>query len=277
MAVDQHYENFPVASRLVPADIRPHVVAIYRFARHADDLADEGNAQPDERRHALANLDKDVRALFAGEQVTSPTVLGLTSLRDASIPGVDEWPFRDLLSAFMQDVSVHEYHDFDQLLDYCRRSANPVGRLMLALMRVSDQAAIEASDRICTALQLINFWQDAAIDAARGRIYVPKADFLRFNAAPATFPKHPQDQSLMQYQCERTEILMNEGATLLGYLSGWFRLEIAFTIAGGLRILEKIRRNDFDVRIRPTLRWYDSFRLIFLASRALLLSRRRTQ
>lgn len=277
MAVDQHYENFPVASFLVPAEIRPYVIAIYRFARQADDLADEGEVEPATRLAALAILDEDVLALFAGRRVASPTVQALATLRDACVPGVDERPFRALLSAFMQDITTHEYPDFAQLLDYCDRSANPVGRLMLALMRVRDAAARDASDKICTALQLINFWQDAGVDAARGRVYVPKADFLRFNTIPEDFPRHPEHQALMRYQCERTEILMKEGTSLLAYLTGRFRLEIAFTIAGGLRIIEKIKNNDFDVRARPVLRWYDSFRLIFLASRALLSSRRRTQ
>jgi len=277
MSVDQHYENFPVASFLVPAELRPHVVAIYRFARHADDVADEGNAEPSARLMALANLDGDVEALFSGRQVTSPTVLALASLRDMAIPEIDERPFRALLSAFKQDITTHEYQDFAQLLDYCERSANPVGRLMLALMGVHDQAAKHASDKICTALQLINFWQDAALDAARGRIYVPKDDFLRFNTTPIGFPQYPLHRALMRHQCERTETLMDGGLSLLDHLSGRFRLEIAFTIAGGLRILEKIRRSDFDVQTRPRLHWYDSFRLVFLASRVLFRSRRRIQ
>jgi squalene synthase HpnC len=274
MAVDEHYENFPVASFLVPARIRPCVVAIYRFARHADDLADEGDTEPAVRLAALTALDDDVKALFSGRPVTLPTVLALAPLRDAGIPGLDERPFRDLLSAFMQDVRIREYGNYSELLDYCRRSANPVGRLMLALMQVRDAAAAEASDHICTALQLINFWQDAAIDAARGRVYVPQEDFARHNVSAAGFPKHPQHRAVMRYQCERTGALMDRGAALLPHLSGTFRLEIAFTIAGGLCILEKIAGNDFDVRSRPVLRWYDSFRLVFLAARALFMSPR---
>lgn len=275
MAVDQHYENFPVASLLIPTAIRPFVVAIYRFARYADDVADEGDAGAASRFAALGALDKDIRALFSGETVVAPVVRGLQPLKEACIPDVDMQLFRDLLSAFRQDVGTHRYANFDMLMDYCSRSANPVGRLMLALVGVRNESAKMASDQICSALQLINFWQDAHQDAARGRIYVPQEDFLRFDTTSVTFPQHPEHRDLMRFQCERTERLMMEGVQLLSHLSGRFRLEIAITIAGGLRILEKIGRNDFDVRIRPTLRWYDSPRLLFLATRALFRSGRR--
>ena len=276
MAVDQHYENFPVASFLVPPAIRAHVVAIYRFARHADDVADEGDAEADSRLLQLAGLRYDVGALFRNDPVSAPTVQMLAPLRDACVPGVSEQPFLDLLSAFSQDVRVQRYETYAELCDYCRRSANPVGRLMLALAGVRDAASMAASDRICTALQMVNFWQDAAIDATSGRrrIYVPREDFVRYHVSTDDFPAHPRHRELMRYQCERTRSLMLAGAPLLGTLRGRLRLEIALTIAGGLRILEKIARNDFDVRTRPTLRWYDSPRLIFLALRALLRSGR---
>ena len=146
MAVDQHYENFPVASALLPPAIRPFVVAIYRFARHADDVADEGDAAAAERLTVLARLDREVRALFAGTpaaDLSLPTVRGLHGLR-ASYPEIAVEPFTDLLSAFAQDVATNRYDDFPQLLDYCRRSANPVGRLMLALIRVNDAPALHA-------------------------------------------------------------------------------------------------------------------------------------
>ena len=274
MAVDQHYENFPVASFLVPPAIRPHVVAIYRFARHADDVADEGDADAESRLSQLAQLRTDVEALFQKQPVYAPTVRMLALLRDTDIPGIDARPFLDLLSAFSQDVRVHRYESYSALEDYCRRSANPIGRLMLALSGVRNAASILASDRICTALQLINFWQDAAIDASRGRIYVPHEDFAKFNVTEKNFPQHSEHQELMRFQCERTLALMLAGAPLLGTLRGRLRLEIAFTIAGGLRILEKIKNSDFDVRIRPKLGWYDSPRLLLLALRLLLSSGR---
>ena len=273
MNVDQHYENFPDASFFVPHQIRAHVVAIYRFARYADDIADEGDASDQSRLSQLALLHADVEALFRFETTTTPVVGALTPLRDAAISGISAQPFLDLLSAFSQDVHVKRYTTFDNLIDYCRRSANPVGRLMLALVAVQDAASIVASDQICTALQLINFWQDAAIDASRGRIYVPQHDFARLNVSDKNFPRHPDHRALMQAQCERTRAMMLAGAPLIGVLRGRFRIEIAFTVAGGLRILEKIERNQFDVSIRPTLRWYDAPRLLFLATRALLNSK----
>ena len=270
MAVDKHYENFPVASFLVPPEIRPHVVAIYRFARHADDVADEGNADAESRLLQLAQLRTDVEALFRNQLVSAPTVRMLARLRDAAIPGIDAQPFLDLLSAFGQDVQKRRYESYSELKDYCRRSANPVGRLMLALSGVRDIGSLEASDQICTSLQLINFWQDAAVDGSRGRIYVPQEDFTNFNVAEDGFPQHPQHQALMRFQCERTRALMLSGAPLIATLHGRLRLEIAFTVAGGLRILEKIGSNDFDVRVRPKLRWYDSLRLLLIALRLLL-------
>lgn len=274
MAADQHYENFPVASFLVPPAMRPYVVAIYRFARHADDVADEGDADAGSRLSQLAKLRADVEALFRNQPVDAPTVRMLAPLRDAAFPGIDAKPFLDLLSAFSQDVRTQRYESYSALEDYCRRSANPVGRLMLALSGVGDAASIQSSDRICTSLQLINFWQDAAVDASRGRIYVPQEDFTKFYVSDANFPHPPQHQSLMRFQCERARVLMLAGAPLLATLRGRLRVEIAFTMAGGLRILEKIKRNAFDVRIRPKLRWYDSPRLLLIALRLLLNSGR---
>ena len=274
MAVDHHYENFPVASFLVPPAMRPHVVAIYRFARHADDVADEGDAPAESRLWQLAQLRANVEALFRNQPVDAPTVRRLTPLRDAAIAGIDAKPFLALLSAFSQDVRTHRYDQFSALDDYCQRSANPIGRLILALCNISDDASLQASDRICTSLQLINFWQDAAIDASRGRVYVPQEDFEKFNVRSNAFPQHPQHQSLMRFQCARASAMMRAGSPLLTRLRGRLRLEIAFTMAGGLRILEKIERNGFDVRMRPKLRWYDSPRLLFLALRLLLIAGR---
>ena len=275
MAVDQHYENFPVASFLLPPAIRPHVVAIYRFARHADDVADEGDADADTRLSQLAQLRADVAALFRNQLVDAPTVRALAPLRDADIPGIGAKPFLDLLSAFSQDVHTQRYESYAALENYCQRSANPVGRLMLALSGVQDATSTQSSDQICTSLQLINFWQDAAIDASRGRIYVPQEDFAKFNVTDENFPQHPQHQALMRFQCDRAQRLMLAGAPLLTALRGRLRLEIAFTMAGGLRILQKIAGNAFDVRIRPKLRWYDSVQLLLLALRLLLNSGRR--
>ncbi len=267
MTVDEHYENFPVASILVPSAIRPFVVAIYRFARHADDVADEGDASTAERLASLSHLDDDVVAMFSGRAVKSPSVRGLAIIRDSGFTAITAQPFRDLLDAFRQDLTVQRYESSGQLLDYCRRSANPVGRLMLALVGVDNVQALCASDNICTALQLINFWQDAAIDATRGRVYVPRDEFAAHHVASDPFPVYPMHKALMQSQCERARMLLLSGTSLLPHLSGRFRLEIAFTMAGGLRILDKIAANDWDVRRRPKLGWYDSFPLLCHAIR----------
>lgn len=270
MSVDSHYENFPVASFLVPPAIRPYVVAIYRFARHADDVADEGEADAETRLSELALLRADVDALFRNQAVGAPTVRMLAPLRDSGTPGINAQPFLDLLSAFSQDVRTVRYESYAKLEDYCQRSASPIGQLMLALSGVRDEPSAKCSNLICTSLQLINFWQDAAIDASRGRVYVPQQDFRKFNVSDDGFPQYPQHQALMRFQCERARALMLAGAPLLTALRGRLRLEIAATMAGGLRILEKIEHNKFDVRIRPKLRWYDSPRLLLLALRLLL-------
>ena len=267
MTVDEHYENFPVASVLVPRAIRPFVVAIYRFARHADDVADEGNATAKERLATLSALDDDVVALFNGGEASAPTVRGLAIIRDAGFVAITAQPFRDLLDAFRQDLTVQRYESYKQLLDYCRRSANPVGRLMLALIGVNDARALASSDNICSALQLLNFWQDAAVDASRGRIYVPHVEFVKHEASSAQFPTHPLHRKLMRAQCDRARGLLLSGVPLLTHLSGRFRLEIALTIAGGLRILDKIAANDWDVTQRPKLGWYDTFPLLSHAIR----------
>ena len=267
MTVDAHYENFPVASMLVPATIRPFVIAIYRFARHADDIADEGDAACEDRLAALSALDHDVKALFNGTTVTASCVRGLALVRDAGFSGINAQPFHDLLSAFRQDLTVKNYDSYEQLLDYCRRSANPVGRLMLALVGVNNAQALAQSDSICTSLQLINFWQDAAIDALRERIYVPIEDFVRHQVSRDNFPAHPDHRLLMQFQCERARTLLLSGIPLLTQLSWRFRLEIALTVAGGVRILDKIAANDWDVTKRPTLGWYDSLTVLSHAIR----------
>lgn len=266
MSVDNHYENFPVASVLIPRQMRPFVVAIYRFARHADDIADEGDAPADERAAALDRLADDVRALWRHSPAGAAVVAALAPLRDAALPGADDTPFLQLLSAFRQDLYQQRYVDREQLLDYCARSANPVGRLMLALFGATDPCALRHSDAICSALQLINFWQDAAIDATRGRIYVPQSSFAAAGITEAHFPSETVHCGVVRVECEFARSLLLSGAPLLAALHGRFRWEIAFTIAGGQRILEKIAANDFDATRRPVLRWYDSLRLMRLAA-----------
>jgi squalene synthase HpnC len=276
MAVDQHYENFPVASWLIPAHIRPHVAAIYRFARAADDIADEGDATAEDRLNLLSPIEIGVKSIFNGQSTNNKIASQLQIIWANRIEGINESPFLALLSAFRQDVVKKHYASRDELLDYANRSANPVGRLMLALFAVRSETAGRASDAICTALQLINFWQDAAIDASRGRIYVPQEEFVRHHVDNIDFPVYSKHRNLMRAQCEHANAVLWSGVSLLKELRGRFRFEIAFTIAGGARILEKIEGNDFNVTIRPTLRWYDCLRLLQLAYRALHLSKTAT-
>lgn len=250
-----HYENFPVASRLVPARLRPAVVAVYRFARAADDLADEGDAPADTR---LAALDTFERALDAVERGETPPIAPFPALAAAMrAHALPTAPFRALLSAFRQDVTTTRYATCRDLLDYCARSANPVGRIMLALFEVDGADELRASDAICTGLQLANFWQDVAIDAAKGRIYLPEEDLVRFGLRAQDIlagRPGPGWPALMAFETARTRAHFAAGQPLLASLPFRLRLEIGAVVAGGSRILDRIDAVRGDVfRQRPTL------------------------
>ena len=250
-----HYENFPVASALLPARHRRAVVAIYRFARAADDLADEGDAPPAARHAALARY---ARALDAIERGETPPDAPFAELAHAvRAHGLPIALLRDLLSAFGQDVDVTRYPTFAALLDYCRRSANPVGRLLLALYRIDDPRAAEESDAICTALQLANFWQDVAIDWRKDRLYLPLEDLERFEVPLAHVADAVSDDRwsrLMAFETERTRALFRAGRLLPDRLPWHAGLELRAVIAGGTRILERIDAVRGDVfRRRPVL------------------------
>jgi squalene synthase HpnC len=254
MAVE-HYENFPVASILLPRRLRPAVEAIYAFARSADDIADEGDALPHERLAALAAYDAGLDHIEAGAPVQDPLFAALaTVVQRYSLP---LRPMRDLLSAFRQDVATTRYADFASLLDYCSRSANPVGCLMLHLYDAADTAQLRESDAICSALQLINFLQDVAIDWQKQRIYLPQDELTRFRVDEAHIAAGNVDESwrdLMAFQVERARALMLSGAPLALRLQGRIGWELRFVVQGGLRILEKIEAVDYDVfRCRPKL------------------------
>lgn len=251
----EHYENFPVASRLVPARLRPAVVAIYRFARSADDLADEGDAAPGAR---LAALQVFTRALEAIERGETPSLAPFPALADAiRTHRLPMQPFHDLLSAFAQDVTTSRYATFADVADYCMRSANPVGRLMLAVYGLGAPANNRASDSICTGLQLANFWQDVAIDWQKGRVYLPMEDLQRFGVSEAQIASARVDagwRSLMAFETSRARALLDAGRPLLRELPWRLRLEIGAVIAGGRRILARIDNVGGDVfRRRPVL------------------------
>ncbi len=250
MPVD-HYENFPVASVLLPARLRPAVEAIYRFARSADDLADEGDATPQERLAALAAYEAALDRIEHGRPAESRLFEELGAvIASYALP---LQPFRDLLSAFKQDVVTKRYADFDLLLDYCRRSANPVGTLMLHLYGAATPANLRDSDAICSALQLINFWQDVAVDWLKERVYLPQDDMARFNYAEAdlaTGRVTGEFLDLLRFEAARTREMIESGAPLAKRLPGRVGWELRLVVQGGLRILEKIESVGFDVFTR---------------------------
>jgi squalene synthase HpnC len=250
-----HYENFPVASLLVPRPLRPAIVAIYRFARMADDFADEGDVAPADRLAALGRFDRALDAIGAGTPPAEPPFPELAAA--IARHGLPLDPFRDLLSAFRQDVSTARYATAGLLLDYCRRSANPIGRLMLRLYDAEAAANLVASDAICTALQLINFWQDIAADWRRGRLYVPGEDLVRFGVTETQIAEARCDaawRALMAFETARARALLESGRPLTRALPWRLRLEISGVLAGGHRILDGIEATSGDVfRRRPSL------------------------
>lgn len=254
MSVD-HYENFPVASLLLPARLRPPVEAIYAFARSADDIADEGDASADQRLASLQEYAAQLDLIEAGQAVEPALFVRLAQM--AAAHALPLQPMRDLLSAFRQDVVTVRYATYADLLDYCRRSANPVGALMLHLYGVRDAPSLRQSDAICSALQLINFWQDVAIDWDKGRIYLPLEDLARFGVEEAQIGRQQSDdrwRALMRFEIDRARALMLSGAPLARRLRGRIGWELRLIVQGGLRILERIEQADYDVfRHRPKL------------------------
>ncbi len=243
----RHYENFPVGSLLVPRAMRPAVHAVYAFARGADDIADEGGKAPDERIRLLDQWERDFDSALAGND-TGPVFLALAdSIARFSIP---PQLFRDLLSAFRQDVTVKRYATFADVRDYCRRSADPVGRIILCIAGAFNDTTAGLSDNICTALQLTNFWQDIAIDWEKGRVYIPAEDMERFGVTTDSLAaRRPTDafRNLMMFEIDRTDALFAAGGSLPRLLRGRLRIEIAATILGGRAILYGIRKLNFDV------------------------------
>lgn len=246
----EHYENFPVASWLCPPHLRRPIAAIYWFARTADDIADEGPATPAERLRDLEAFRDDLSTALSGNATSRrwPTVFGAlaTAARDFRLP---KQPLFDLLDAFTQDVCKTRdgagYADRTELLAYCARSANPVGRLLLHLYGVADETSLARSDAICTALQLINFWQDLGMDVPRGRYYLPADDCRRFTidpATPHTWASHPRAPELVAELCGWSRDMMLAGASLVHRVPGRAGWELRLVVQGGLRILERIAR-----------------------------------
>jgi len=254
-----HYENFPVASLLLPSRLRDPVRVIYRFARSADDFADEGVLPADERLARLRGYRDALATIAAGGTPSDPVLRDLA--RVVAEHGLPLEPFRDLLDAFAQDVTRQRYADFAELLDYCRRSANPIGRLLLELFGRASEENVRASDAICSGLQLTNFWQDVAIDYANRRVYLPEDEMRRFGVGEAHIAQARCDdawRALIAFQIERTRAMLLAGAPLGRRLPGRIGLEIRLTVQGGLRILDKLAAAGADMfRRRPQLRWFD--------------------
>lgn len=269
MSVD-HYENFPVASLLLPARLRPAVAAIYVFARSADDFADEGDLPAAERLWRLSGYRAELDRIERGEPTDHPLFQRLRPIvAEYALP---LQPFRDLLDAFGQDIVKDRYATFDELTDYCCRSANPVGRLLLHLFGAATPDNLHRADAICTALQLINHWQDVGIDLGKGkhgRIYLPQEDLKRFAVSEDSLRcrlASAEFRALMAFQVERARALMLEGAPLGRALPGRIGMETRAIVAGGLRILDKIEAVGHDVfNCRPVLGAFDWPRIIFNA------------
>jgi len=263
----EHYENFPVASLLLPAAQRAAVGVIYRFARSADDFADEGELAPAERLARLEAYRAGLGRIARGEDPGQPLLREVARLaRERELP---LQPLHDLLDAFSQDVLKPRYADFAELLEYCRRSANPVGRLLLHLFGAAAPENVAQSDALCSALQLANFWQDVALDYAKGRIYLPQDEMARFGVSEGHIAAGRCDgawRALLGFQVERTRAMFDSGAPLGRRLPGRIGLEIRATVEGGLRVLDKLAAADFDMfSQRPVIRWFEWPRLLWRA------------
>ena len=242
-----HYENFPVASFFCPPALRPAITAIYHFARTADDIADEGNAPAADRLAALERYEHALAGASHGRNDSEwPQVFGPLA-REIEAQRLPVALLGQLLAAFKQDTYNPLYADRAAVLDYCSRSANPIGRLLLHLAAMDDAQARTQSDAVCSALQLINFWQDMSIDHARGRFYVPLADAQRHGLDVATLRTDSDaSRALVRDLCRWARELMQQGAPLVHRLPGRFGWELRLVVQGGLRILDKIERHGFD-------------------------------
>ncbi|MGH8616105.1 MAG: squalene synthase HpnC [Burkholderiales bacterium] len=258
MPVD-HYENFPVASWLLPARLRHPVSVIYRFARAADDFADEGDLPDAERLRRLAAFGAELDRIARGATPETALFRALAPL--VAEHGLPLTAFHDLLSAFSQDVTKKRYRDHADVMDYCRRSADPVGRLLLALYRAATPDNLRRADAVCSALQIINFLQDIAIDWRIGRVYLPQDEMAGYGITEAQIAAGDTGgrwREFMAVQVSRARAMLMAGAPLGRVLPGRIGLELRTIVAGGARILEKIEAADYDVfRRRPMLRAWD--------------------
>jgi squalene synthase HpnC len=262
-----HYENFPVASFLMPRELRHPVMLIYTFARRADDFADEGDLSGEERLALLVGYRRQLD-MIAAEQPSNDEFFHELSVMIAARQ-LPLQPFYDLLDAFTQDVTQTRYTDFEQLLDYCRRSANPVGHLMLHLYRQATPQNIEYADAICSALQIINFLQDVAIDYRKDRIYLPQNELQRFHVPETQIANNDisgEWWALMRFQIDRARAMLHAGKPLGHILQGRIGLEMRTIIAGGETILDKLTACRGDIfQHRPTLNAWNWISMLYRA------------
>ncbi|EGK08581.1 squalene synthase HpnC [Kingella kingae] len=268
MSAPNHYENFPVGSILLPRRLRRPIHAVYAFARFADDLADEGNATPEQRQSSLHELVQELDRI--GAEQTPQTALMQRLQREAIAPfALPLQPFYDLLSAFTQDTHKLRYQNFGELVYYAKRSANPVGRIILHLYGEHDAKSIAQSDGICTALQLINFWQDVAIDWQKNRVYLPQEDMQKFGVSEDDLRAgclSPSLKKLLKYECDKAKKMLYAGAPLGKTLRGRLGFELRLIVLGGDTILQKLAQNQYDIfNNRPVLTWRD---YVFMLKRA---------
>lgn len=262
-----HYENFPVGSWLIPKSRRKHVYSIYAFARTGDDFADEGyetsGLTEAERLAALDDWQQKLEDCYAG-RTDHPVFVALgATIKELNLP---IHLLSDLLSAFKQDVTKHRYASFDEVLDYCTRSANPVGRLILLLFNYRDEQLHRLSDYICTALQLANFWQDVSVDIGKNRVYLPEDEMARFGVSIDDLRQSRFSESyaaLLKFQVDRTWEIFKQGRPLPEAVSGRLKYELRLTWFGGTRILERIEELGYDtLNRRPTISTFDKLRIL---------------
>jgi squalene synthase HpnC len=269
LLAESHYENFPVGSFLLPREFRAPIRLVYAFARVADDIADEGNDSKEARLRSLDDWEGEFRRAMAGNS-------GMPFFQDlCEAIGKYAIPtslFFDLITAFRMDAAGKEYDTFDDLLFYCRHSANPVGRILLHIFSCANGETGRLSDSICTALQLANFWQDLSVDIKRNRVYIPREDFERFGLRADDLRNGGGTdaiRALIEFQVERTKKLFLDGKPLFRLIDKRFAFELRLTYHGGLRITEKVERLGGNIlHQRPVLSRYD---WALIASRSLLI------
>lgn len=265
-----HYENFPVASILLPRRLRHPISVIYTFARKADDFADEGNISNDTRLQMLEEFRQELERIKTSTTPRTQLFQDLAFIIEKHKLPLQ--PFYDLLSAFSQDVTKTRYADFGEIIQYCRRSANPIGQLLLHLYGEATPRNLAYSDAICTSLQLINFWQDIAIDFKKNRIYLPQAEMAKFHISEDQIAQGDTNGlwgSFMLFQLDRTRKLLQAGAPLGKVLPGRIGLEMRMIIMGGETILRKLHKSKGDVfRHRPVLKPIDWLYMSYRAIRA---------